>query len=182
MNKSIAIALCLALAMPLTSCGNDPASQRRKASAPGTAIKWFDCLHGDELVWDDVKADTPDAFPGVTFRWQPEQLEAVTDGETVPLYGGAPIWSVYFHDLTGDGKPELCSTVSMGSGMIDQRIIVYDYAGGASYELSDRGDHDFVLTMREDALIVEKRVYAQEEVAASGALVFLGDAIQMQTE
>jgi len=32
------------------------------------------------------------------------------------LLAGAAIWSVYFCDLTGDAKPELCSTVSFGSG------------------------------------------------------------------
>ena len=66
-----------------------------------------------------------------------------------------PIWSVYFYDLTGDGNPELCSTISFGSGIIDDRIIIYDYAGGASYELSDRGNFDYVLNMQEDSLIVE---------------------------
>ena len=82
-------------------------------------------------------------------------MEAVTDKEVVPLYEGMPIWSVYFCDLTGDGIPELCSTLSFGSGMIDNRIIIYDYAGGASYELSDRGNFDYILNMREDSLVVK---------------------------
>ena len=29
--------------------------------------------------------------------------------------------------------------------MIDNRVIIYDYANGASYELSDRGNYDFYL-------------------------------------
>ena len=89
-----------------------------------------------------------DAFPGVTFRCNSEKLEAVTDKEIVLLYTGMPIWNVYFFDLTGDGKPELCSTVSVGSGIIDNRIIIYDYAEGVSYELSDRMNYDFVLNMK----------------------------------
>ena len=65
---------------------------------------------------------------------------------------------------------------------IDNRIIIYDYAGGASYELSDRGNFDYVLNMQDDSLIVEKRVYKQDELVESGELVFLNDTIQIKTE
>ena len=109
-------------------------------------------------------------------------MEAVTDKESVTLYVGMPIWSVYFYDLTGDGNPELCSTISIGSGIIDNRIIIYDYADGASYELSDRGNFDYVLSMQDDSLIVEKRVYMQDELVESGELVFLNDTIQIKTD
>lgn len=119
---------------------------------------------------------------GVTFRWHGDHLEAVTDEETVTLYTGMPIWSVYFYDLTGDGKPEICSTISLGSGMVDNRIIVYDYAGGASYELSDRCNFDYVLNIQGDSLIVEKRAYMQDEIIESGELVFLDDTIQIKAE
>ena len=109
-------------------------------------------------------------------------MEAVTDEETVTLYTGMPIWSVYFCDLTGDGSPEICSTISYGSGIIDNRIIIYDYASGASYELSDRGNFDYMFNMQGDTLIVEKRAYMQHENIESGELVFLDDTIQIKTE
>ena len=96
--------------------------------------------------------ETLDAFPGVTFRWRQEQMTAVTDEETTPLYSGMPIWSVYFADLTGDGLPELCSTVSYGSGIVDDRVIIYDYAGGASYTLEDSGEYDYVLALENGQL------------------------------
>lgn len=134
------------------------------------------------MVWDGIKEYNLDEFSGVAFRWHSEQLEAVTDKGIVPLYNGMPIWSVYFYDLTGDGNPELCSTLSIGSGIIDNRIMIYDYAGGASYELSDRGNFDYVLNMQEDSLVVEKRVYMQNELVESGELVFLDDTLQIKTE
>lgn len=168
--------------MLLTSCGKESVSESSEASKPDSVIKWFDCLNGDEMVWDGVREYTLDEFSGVTFRWHPEQLEAVTDRESVPLYNGMPIWSVYFYDLTGDGNPELCSTLSFGSGMIDNRIMIYDYAGGASYELSDRGNFDYVLNMQEDSLVVEKRVYMQDKLIESGELLFLNDTIQIKAE
>ena len=151
-------------------------------SVKSTATKWFDNLHGDEMIWDGVREINLDAFPDVTFRWHAEKLEAVTDKETVPLYTGMPIWNVYFCDLTGDGKPELCSTISIGSGIIDNRIIVYDYAGGVCYELSDRMNYDYVLNMKNGKLIAEKRKFMQEELVSSGELVFQDGTIQIQPD
>lgn len=182
MKKIIALVLCLVLSMLLESCGETPASESSGPSTSNAAIKWFDCLNGDEMVWDGVKEYNLDEFSEVTFRWHSEQLEAVTDKEVVTLYNGMPIWSIYFYDLTGDGNPELCSTLSIGSGIIDNRIIIYDYAGGASYELSDRGNFDYVLNMQDDSLVVEKRVYMQDKLVESGELVFLNDTIQIKTE
>ncbi|MFQ8696365.1 MAG: hypothetical protein ACLR9Z_11765, partial [Alitiscatomonas sp.] len=112
------------------------ASESSEAPEPGRAVKWFDCLHGDEMVWDDVREYDLEEFPGITFRWTAEQLDAVKGSETTPLYNGMPIWSVYFCDLTGDGKPELCSTLSMGSGIVNDQILVYDYADGTGYDQS----------------------------------------------
>ena len=180
MKKIIALALCFALSIPLISCGKAPVSESSEPSKSNSVIKWFDCLNGDEMVWDSVREYNLDEFSGVTFRWQSDKLEAVTDKDIVPLYNGMPIWSVYFYDLTGDGNPELCSTLSFGSGIIDNRIIIYDYAGGASYELSDRFNFDYVLNMQGDSLIVEKRVYMQDELTESGELVFLNDTIQIK--
>ena len=164
MKKAVSIMLFFALFLLLAGCKEVPVSESSEPLNSNNVIKWFDCLNGDEI------------------RWHPERLEAVADGTTVPLYDGMPIWSVYFYDLTGDGNPELCSTISFGSGIIDDRIIIYDYAGGASYELSDRGNFDYVLNMQEDSLIVEKRAYMQDELIESGELVFLNDTIQIKTE
>lgn len=182
MKKIILPTLFFLFSFLLISCGEISISESNELSDSDHVIKWFDCLNGDEMVWDDVKEYNLEEFPGVTFRWRPEQMEAVTDKEVVPLYEGMPIWSAYFCDLTGDGIPELCSTLSSGSGMIDNRIIIYDYAGGASYELSDRGNFDYILNMREDSLVVEKRVYMQDEMVESGELVFRDDTIQIITE
>ena len=119
---------------------------------------WFDCLHGDEMIWDGIREINLDEYPGVTFRWHAEKLEAVTDKETVTLFPGMPIWSVYFCDLNGDGKREICSSVSIGSGIVDTRIVVADYANARLYELSDRpGGYDYSLNYSSGHLLAEKR-------------------------
>ena len=141
--------------------------------------KWFDCLNSDEMIWDGVREINLDEHPGITFRWNYEKLEAVTDKKIVPLYTGMPIWSVYFCDFNNDGRPELCSTLSIGSGMIDNRIIIYDYAMGASYELSDRGQYDYTLNLQNGKLMVEKRRYMQDELLGYGELVFQDNTYQI---
>ena len=149
----------------------------------GTVTEWFDYLETpDEMVWDGrLEINLPE-FPGVTFRWYPEKMEAVTEEGIVPLFHGMPIWNTYFCDLTGDRIPDLCSTYPFGSGIIDSRIIIYDYANGASYELSDRGYFDFTLRFNEadGYLYVDKTKYNTDELVETGRLVFKNNSIQIE--
>ena len=149
----------------------------------GTTEQWFDYLDNpEEMQWDGrMEANIPE-FPDATFRWYPEKMEAVTEDGITPLYTGMPIWNAYFCDLTGDSLPELCSTISWGSGMIDSRVIIYDYANGASYELSDRGNFNFTLKFNEadGYLYVTKMKYNTDELIESGRLVFKNDCLQVE--
>lgn len=149
----------------------------------GTVTEWFDYLETpDEMVWDGrLEINLPE-FPGVTFRWYPEKMEAVTEEGIVPLFHGMPIWNTYFCDLTGDRIPDLCSTYTFGFGIIDSRIIIYDYANGASYELSDRGYFDFTLRFNEadGYLYVDKTKYNTDELVETGRLVFKNNSIQIE--
>lgn len=157
----------------------DAAVKLFTAENASKAVKWFDCVHGDEMVWDGVREISLPEFEGVTFRWFSERVEAVTEKETVPLYYGMPVWSVYFCDLTGDGKPELCSTLSIGSGIIDDRVMIYDYANGVSYEKIDRGSYDYALNMLDGRLLIEKRAYGDSELLETGELVFRDGTLQI---
>ena len=145
------------------------------------AEMWFDYLEKpEEMNWDGrLEINLPE-YPGVTFRWYPEKMEAVTENEITPLYTGMPIWNTYFSDLTGDGLPELCSTLTFGSGIIDSRIIVYDYANGVSYTLEDRGKYDYSLRLNETdgCLWVNQKKYDSEDIVASGKLLFTDKGLQ----
>ena len=153
-------------------------------SAADPAEKWFDYLEKPgEMNWDGrLEIDLPE-YPGVTFRWYPEKMEAVTENEVTPLYTGMPIWNTYFCDLTGDGLPELCSTVSFGSGIIDSRIIVYDYANGESYTLEDRGKYDYSLRQDETdgSLWVDQKKYDSGDTIASGKLLLTDNVLAAYT-
>lgn len=146
---------------------------------PHTIVKWFDYTDTPSAMEDELTIELPE-FPGVTFTYNRAQIIASKPFDNseltghVIMIGGMPIWNAYFTDLTGDGYPDICATYSYGSGIIDTRIVIHDYANGASYELSDRGYHDFYLRLNEDVggLYVEKRVYPNGELVSSGRLVY----------
>ena len=148
-----------------------------------SVIEWFDYLETpDEMKWDGSLEISLTEFPDVTFRWTYGEMLAVKGSKSTSLYTGMPIWNAYFCDLTGDGLPELCSSISWGSGIIDNRVIIYDYANGVSYELSDRGYFDF--TLRQDhqdgRLYVDKTKYHTDELVETGRLVFKNHCIQIE--
>ena len=148
-----------------------------------SVIEWFDYLETpDEMKWDGSLEISLTEFPDVTFRWTYGEMLAVKGSKSTSLYTGMPIWNAYFCDLTGDGLPELCSSISWGSGMIDNRVIIYDYANGVSYELSDRGCFDFTLRFHEadGYLYVDKKKYNTDELVETGRLVFKNNTIQIE--
>ena len=146
-----------------------------KFISTATPLEWFDSFGGDPIDYENARETTLDEFPGVTFRASSGAVEAVTSEGTEQLYWGMPVLNVYFCDLNGDGKRELCSSACLGSGLIDERIIVFDYANMQSYDLSDRGNFDFKLTCREDGLCVEKWDYGKKQMEDGWLLCSLED-------
>lgn len=150
-------------------------------------IEWFDYTEKPSAMDDESTINLP-VYPDVSFRYNQIQIIASRPFDTSELAGhtilitGMPIWNAYFCDLTGDGLPELCSTISWGSGIIDNRVIIYDYANGKSYELSDRGNFDFTLRFNEadGCLYVDKRKNNTDELVQSGRLVFQDDCLQIE--
>lgn len=152
-----------------------------------TAWMWFDYnVNSEQTILNGTKEIELPEYTGVTLHFSSGEVVAETDKGTTPLYGGAmmSVWSVYFCDMTGDGIPDLCSELSFGSGIIDERIIVYDYENGVSYELSDRGNYDYYLRFEENTehLYVDKKIYNSDELVSSGRLGFEDNCIQIYNE
>ena len=152
-----------------------------------SVIKWFDYTENPSAMDDESTINLP-IYPDVTFSYNQAQIIASKTFDTSELTDhtilitGMPIWNAYFTDLTGDDYPEICATYTFGSGIIDSRIIIYDYAKGASYELSDRGYFDFTLRFNEadGYLYVDKRKYNTDELVETGRLVFKNHCIQIE--
>jgi len=140
------------------------------------ARKWFD----DTAVLyqnGQMTVEIPE-LPGVTFRATAEEI--TVNGETI--IEGMPISSAYFCDLTADGVPELCANVYWGSGIIDSRVIVYDYAQKTSYEAADRGSYDYYLHLNvsDGCLYMQQRNHTSEVVLDYGKLIFQNGTLQME--
>ena len=152
-----------------------------------SVIKWFDYTENPSAMDDESTINLP-IYPDVTFSYNQAQIIASKPFDTSKLTDhtilitGMPIWNAYFADLTGDDYPEICATYTFGSGIIDSRIIIYDYAKGASYELSDRGYFDFTLRLNEadGYLYVDKTKYNTDELVETGRLVFKNNCIQIE--
>ena len=152
-----------------------------------SVIKWFDYTENPSAMDDESTINLP-IYPDVTFSYNQAQIIASKNFDTSELTDhtilitGMPIWNAYFADLTGDDYPEICATYTFGSGIIDSRIIIYDYAKGASYELSDRGYFDFTLRLNEadGYLYVDKTKYNTDELVETGRLVFKNNCIQIE--
>ena len=134
---------------------------------------WLDYYYDENMPWDTSFDLALDEFPGVTFIWTPANVTAYEDGNAKVLFGGMPVWSVFLADLNGDGFPEICATVSFGSGLIDSRIIVYDYVSDQSYVLEDRGYYDYRLSLQNGWLVVTQTVYADNTVLSIGEMVII---------
>jgi len=136
---------------------------------------WLDYFHGGEMPWDSSIDLTIDEFPNVTFTWTSDK---VTDGEKILIWG-MPVWNVYLADLNGDELPELCATVSAGSGIVDERVIVCDYANGRQYELVSRMFYNYSLSLEDDRLVVTQfnNEYPPETQATGGIAIIDGDLV-----
>ena len=130
----------------------------------GEVLQWLDYYSAsDQMPWEEYREIAIDAFPTIRFRWTSGAVEAIDVLSGVEnshtLFTGMPIWNVFFADVTGDGKPELCASVSFGSGWVDDHIVVYDYANKQSYTLWDRFQFDFHLSIVDGALHVTRTVF-----------------------
>lgn len=171
----LAVAVCVFAAVCFLT--DPPAVQGDELLSDTTpsVMEWFDYLDAPDTMdrSQDLEYRMP-AFENVRFLCSYERMYAVNDIGTTLLYTGMPIWNAYFCDLTGDGLPELCSTVSFGSGIIDSRIIVMDYANGVTYTMADRGIYDYMLHLDNESgrLYIDKTDYHSGALVSSGQLVF----------
>lgn len=142
---------------------------------------WVDYYLSDDMPWEESRTLTLPEFPGVTFTWTAGEVTANDGTGTETLFTGMPVCNVFLCDLTGDGKPEFCATISFGSGIVDDHVIVHDHASGTSYTLADRGRYDYALIRKGNALQVVKSqnpcvTHEKEEAPETGVLSLVPDA------
>lgn len=136
----------------------------------GTAVTWVDFLgEPGAYAGQDITTEV-DFFSGFSFHYTPECVSLVSpDGAETSILVGMPIYNCFFADITGDGLPELCATVAMGSGVMDTRVVVCDCVSGAAYELADRGTWDYALSAQNGTLVVSRYAHPQSQAGSPDA-------------
>ena len=154
----------------------------------GYVLQWVDYLNTDTYPTStELEMELPE-FPGVRFHYNSGQVWAENENGNTILVSGMPVWNVFFTDLTGDGLPEGCATVSYGSGIIDTHVVVFDYAEGKEYTLWERGEYDYALHLENGTLICDKWEYPDGEIIESGPLMLVhavggdGQRLEINTE
>ncbi len=122
----------------------NPIEDNVYSKVEGSAVKWFDFLEsGEELQLNMELAFTIEDFPGVTFRWTPEKIEAISDKGTETLITGNTIWNAYFCKRNKYSKPELCVTISEGDGEPITGVRCYDYERGHDW-ITRSEEYDYI--------------------------------------
>ena len=170
MKKIFVLILLAVIACVTCGCSDNSAQSR---FTKGYVEKWFDYYYGS-VPYDEVQTLELEEFPNTVFYYDGLNVTTDKEGENV-LFSGWPVHNVYLSDLTGDGLPEFCATVSVGFGIIDDRIIVCDYASKTGSELSDRFNYDYFLTMEDGSLIVNQVPYGGGETVSGKLAIFNGE-------
>lgn len=174
LKKHMASALALACILALAGCGDRQDQDSLDRTVEAEPQVWVDYWNHEGLPWDGESDLNLAEYPETTFRWTPYKVMAVKGEDETVLFEGMPIWNVFLADLDQDGLPEFCATISVGSGIVDNRVVVYDYEVGERYELSDRGAFDYTLAVQDGRLAVTKSSYNGPEVE-TGVLVLNAD-------
>lgn len=168
-KKTILVSLLLA-SFPLWGCNSDPGNSTQRAH-PVTGTKLLDYWSdgGDFLSKAEAGVSLPE-YPDVTFLFDGSTGELKANEEVIH-YGMS---SLYAADFDGDGYRELCIGFAVGSGIVDQRIDIYDYHNGKTiFQLNHRGYPDqgndyFLFLDDSDKLCVKETLIMSDEETRVG--------------
>lgn len=151
------------------------------------AVKWFDCFHGDELeLLNEVKEITLADYPDTVLRCDDRSMTLVSGQERKEIYTDTSTWSAYFCDLTGDGKPELCTACRWQGGFEEYHIVVYDFETETCCILQDPLNYTYILNLRDGMLTAEQRsggtLPGPEHIRAEGSLRLDGELLRFIPE
>lgn len=113
-------------------------------------------VKGREYDPDEEELFTLPEYPGVQFlrKWATISVQQGDDWRYV-MQGSR----IYLADLNGDGAREFCTTRNVGSGIIDQRIYVYDFADDMRYTVHQRTEYDYDLSLVDGRMVALRYAY-----------------------
>ena len=100
-----------------------------------------------------VKGVTLEEFPDVVFK---SNMDFTANDVVIDeICKNGYVMAAYAYDLNLDGYRELCVNCSMGSGWIDERVVIYDYKNQrVLLEINDRQNHSYYLQLNDEGLYI----------------------------
>lgn len=170
---AVVLFCCVVVAIIISASSAEESG--RESPDAGKAQLWFDTE--SEKTDKEHQLQLPQ-IPGKVFKRNANQIMvAKNDGENEVLVEGVQLRNGYYYDLSGDGVPEICATVTMGTGIVDSRVWVYDPVAARDYMLEDRLRFDYSLSLEDGVLTVTQRKFASRNVAARGPIVLKGERL-----
>ena len=90
---------------------------------------------------------------------------------------GRLLGKVYESDVNQDGNPELCVTVTYGSGIVSSAIVVYDVKNDKGYILDERMTCDYEILGADKELVAVCRTPYGKDAKIYGVLAIEGDTL-----
>ena len=90
---------------------------------------------------------------------------------------GRLLGKVYESDVNQDGNPDLCVTVTYGSGIITSAIVVYDVKNDKGYILDERMTCDYEILGASENVVAVCRTPYGKDAKTYGTLAIEGDAL-----
>ncbi len=191
MRKITVMILVFALLLGLSAC--NPAENRQPdmthdsntcvtevpAEYSSPVKRVWDWHHPDDSEKNPYFSISVDSLDGALIEYR-EDNKIYVDGEI--LFGGPGngCESFYLADITGDGKPELCFGMNLGSGIVDCRVAIFDYeTKECVYSLTDRMRHDYFLFAGNGVLCVMEKEYRKHDATRTGMLVYDGTEVSV---
>ena len=89
-------------------------------------------------------------------------------------------------DVTGDGKDDIVTSFTYGSGLVRDTIVVYDATNKVFYQFNNQFDSYHLQSIEDGKMIVEETVYPNKKtmgmvVIEDGYLVFVADEAADET-
>ena len=138
----VAIVACITAAVCfLTDPPKEPPTEDSeiKVTVPAVTI-WYEY---DDPNYSQNTQWQLDAFPGVTFRFDPtcSQLFVIAEDKEIEIPTSSWVHNIYVADLNGDGYPEICTDGIFPSltaiANYGCSMVVYDYANNVSYTVGN---------------------------------------------
>lgn len=150
--------LSVLLAISMTGC-KEKSSSNNEAFPQNYIWCFYDRCKSD--AWDETnEQDLPRNMPDSKFKWTDSDFTKIKDNyKTSILDRSRQIWNLFITDLNGDGKPEFCMSRSVGSGICDDNVEIFDYSNNKKYSVWDRTVYDYRLSIQDEKLIITRTNY-----------------------